>query len=643
MSRTQLEKDLFNGRMPVSLTLDGKVTDLYNQQWERSSSVSMDTKTEHMETVLNETLKLRLNIIRYDDSDCIEWYMELQNITEYDSPIISDVDIARLQIAFDEKSSPIFIDYNGSNEQMCDFMERRTQLFHNARRLLRCEGGRASSITMPYFNLLLEDRGYTFAIGWSGQWQAEMLRPGDVGLVLITAGMENASFRLHAGEKVTLPRMLAQHTYGTEAEVFNAYRRFALKHVVPQKNGKPIQAPICLGSWGGAGTAKHLERISKVQEYDLKHEIYWIDAGWYGNVELGNNESDGSWYRNAGIGDWQPSEFLYPNGMTEISKAAHKAGLGFLLWFEPERSVCENSRVNKHPDWYIGPRKKGGDVMLDLGHPEALKWITGVMADAIRENNMRVLRIDFNYGPLKFWNYADAPDRKGISELRYVAGFYKMWDDLLKEFPELIIDNCASGGRRLDYEALRRSIPLFRTDYACFGHLAKPSATQLQTYYLARFVPVNSTSTFIADGDIYRFRSAMSAGINVDVDLESGDRALYALCNQAIDEEKRFRNYTCGNMWPLTGCSPSDQDWMAYQLHLSEEDKGVIVAYRRDACQISRMDIQLQEINEAFTYSMHDVDEGALSDVSGSELQRGWPLVIPSKRSCRMIYYRRKE
>ena len=56
-------------------------------------------------------------------------------------------------------------------------------------------------------------------------------------------------------------------------------------------------------------------------------------------------------------------------------------------------------------------------------------------------------------------------ERQGIAEIKYINGLYATLDELLDRFPGLVIDNCASGGRRLDYEMCRRSVPLFRTDY----------------------------------------------------------------------------------------------------------------------------------------------------------------------------------
>lgn len=641
MSGTLLFKELFEDNLPLSLQYGEKCIDLHALNWSKEHAHEDAFDLEKRTTMLDDCLQVELSIRQYKSCDAIEWFCTLRNDGIYDTQLVSDVNFADFTIEFDPKESPFFLDYNGSNEQLCDFLESRTQMFHRARRTLRCEGGRSSSCQMPYFNVLLPGYGYTMAIGWSGQWQMNFVRPNDEGNMFFTAGMEDACFRLHPGEQVELPKMLAIRWEGDEATGHNVYRKFALEHIVPKHEGEPVKSPLCMSSWGGSSSVTHLKNAERIAEHKLNGETYWIDAGWYGNVPPESVESDNLWYNNAGIGDWQPSTVVYPNGMEEISDAMHKLGLGFLLWYEPERAKSCAERVQAHPDWYIGVRGKGADMLLNLGHEPARAWLEALLCDAIERYDMQVLRVDFNFGPLKHWQYGDAPDRRGITELKYVAGFYTLWDNLLARFPGLIIDNCASGGRRLDYEASRRSIPLFRSDYTCFGDQSLATACQLQTYYLSRFLPVNACGAGFSGMDTYKFHSFLSAGITMGVPQAGSDEAFYAWYREMFDRAKRIREYTTGNMWPLTGCFDSDQDWMAYQLHRTENEAGVIIAFRREKSMLRTLDAELREIKADAQYELEDIDRGSLGTVSGEELIHGWALSIDHKRTCRVIFYKK--
>ena len=67
--------------------------------------------------------------------------------------------------------------------------------------------------------------------------------------------------------------------------------------------------------------------------------------------------------------------------------------------------------------------------------------------------------------PLSNWRENDAEDRQGITENHLVTGYLAYWDELRRRHPNMLIDTCASGGRRNDIETLRRAVPLLRSDW----------------------------------------------------------------------------------------------------------------------------------------------------------------------------------
>ena len=99
-----------------------------------------------------------------------------------------------------------------------------------------------------------------------------------------------------------------------------------------------------------------------------------------------------------------------------------------------------------------------------------------------------MFRQDFNIDPLPYWNLGDSPGRSGISQIRYVTGYLSFLDELRRRHPAMLIDCCASGGRRLDLETLRRSVPLLRSDYQF-----EPTGQQCHTYGLSYWLPYYGT------------------------------------------------------------------------------------------------------------------------------------------------------
>ena len=133
-----------------------------------------------------------------------------------------------------------------------------------------------------------------------------------------------------------------------------------------------------------------------------------------------------------------------------------------------------------------------GTLLLDLSKPEAVDGTIEMVSGFVEKLGLKCYRQDFNTNPLPYWRKYDEEGRKGLKEIKYVTGLYRFWDALLERFPDLFIDNCASGGRRLDIEMLSRSIPLWRSDYQCtFDHDIE--VAQIHTTGISRWLPFHGT------------------------------------------------------------------------------------------------------------------------------------------------------
>ena len=115
-----------------------------------------------------------------------------------------------------------------------------------------------------------------------------------------------------------------------------------------------------------------------------------------------------------------------------------------------------------------------------------------------------IYRHDFNLYPLHYWRSGEAPDRQGINEIRYITGLYDFFDALAADHSHLLIDSCASGGRRLDFEMQRRSLALWRSDL-CW----EPTAEQCMTYALSLWMPLHGVGSISLQP--YDFRSGMGS------------------------------------------------------------------------------------------------------------------------------------
>lgn len=501
--------------------------------------------------------------------------------------------------------------------------------------------GRTSATWLPFFNLRTGGDGLFCALGWSGGWFAEFAHDGN-GKVAIAAGMEHLELKLRPGEEIRSPRVVLLYWQGTPLHGHNSWRQFVLQHCSPRINGVFAEVPICNGSWGGTPTPGHLDSIDALARQGLPYDYYWMDAGWYGtSTKPCPSVFEGEW---AVTGDWRVNRLYHPDGLKPVSEAAHKAGMKFLLWIEPERAIYGTPVTLEHPEWFLGyssTTKKGDALLLNLGHPDAWRWAVETVSGLITENGVDCYREDFNIDPSRHWAQADEPGRKGWTEICFVTGLYAFWDELVRRHPGLLIDNCASGGRRLELETIRRSLALWRTDYNCFPH-ATAEASQVHTAGLQLWLPLNSTSPMAQPGDTYMVRSAYSAGLILSVQ-EFGLRAMNApdfpwdWFRQRLGEARRLRPYFRGDYYPLTPVAFNAEAWLAYQLLLPDTQEGAVLAFRRPQSPLVSAAFQLQGLNPQATYEFTDADTGRCSILTGKD---ALTIATDAPRTSRLLFYR---
>jgi alpha-galactosidase len=76
------------------------------------------------------------------------------------------------------------------------------------------------------------------------------------------------------------------------------------------------------------------------------------------------------------------------------------------------------------------------------------------------------LWFDLNTDPRPlFWDHYEESDRRGIAELGYYRGFYRVLDTLRDRYPNVWIECCANGGRLIDLAMLRRCHSIWKNDY----------------------------------------------------------------------------------------------------------------------------------------------------------------------------------
>ncbi|MDQ1285700.1 MAG: Alpha-galactosidase, partial [Thermodesulfobacteriota bacterium] len=312
--------------------------------------------------------------------------------------------------------------------------------------------------------------------------------------------------------------------------------------------------------------------------------------------------------------------------------AVKKVGMGFVIWFEPERVYQGTWLDREHPDWIL--RLPGSPTgLLNLGNPETLHWLIEYISGMIQEEGITVYRQDFNMDPLPYWRAVDSPDRQGITEIRYIEGLYTFWDELLARNPGLIIDNCASGGRRIDLETSSRSVPLWRTDY----NYGEPNGQQSHTYGVNFYLP--TTSTGCLSPNTYSFRSAMTAGLCLCPTYDWLEKDQEQVC-RLIEEFKRVRPFFYGDYYPLTAHNTRDDVWIGYQFHRDDMKAGMFLAFRRQESPYLSACLKLRGILPSARYELTYEDTGIKQVLLGETLSTGINVSIDDTPGSLLVTYR---
>ncbi len=499
-------------------------------------------------------------------------------------------------------------------------------------------GGRPSNTTaFPILDLTIEDYALLLAIGWDGQWLCHLTMTESGLHILIT--MEHADFYMRPGESYTLPSLLLL----TAADAAQARRDF--RHLLtttfsplPKVGYDSDHLPVSIQPFDRyfygrcplwpteEGQLLTLEKARLCEGFD--HQ--WLDAAWF---------RDGF---PTGVGNYE-FEKGYPRGLKPVTDAVHEAGMRFVLWFEPERIARGSDVWRNLPDFYLhrtDDPDSEDNFLYNLGNDDAWQWLYSTLVNFIRDNGIDNYRQDFNIDPLGFWLYNDQPNRRGITEIQYVNGFYRLWDALRAEFPHLFIDDCASGGRRIEFETLRRSVPMWRSDITC-GPITDVAHNdvynQNETLTLGEYLPYHACAVWEPNAN--DFRSAATAGLACTFDILNPNFD-FGTAKKLLAELHRTAPLWTGDFYPLTEPSLEEDCFTAYQLN--QKNQGCAYIFRCALCSAETFLLSLRGLDSTAVYHVTVTDECLVSttkEYTGAVLAAGIPVTLPQAHSTALVEY----
>ena len=622
---------------PFSFVYDGKPSAGLLKAWPcRRDSRKLDPqRTERTATWTDPAsgLQVRMVAVEYADFPTVEWTVRFRNTGASDTPILSDIQGVDLTLAR-PGSGEFVLNHNAGDSCTAEsYAPQQVTLGPKSEQRFAPAGGRPTSVSFPYFNVEWPGEGLIVVIGWPGQWAAKFTRDAAIGL-RVQGGQELTHFKLQPGEEARSPLIALQFWQGDRVRAQNLWRRWMLAHNLPRTREGKVPPPILSSCGGGffpgirTSEESELQFIRGFSQAGVKLDYWWIDAGWYPCAD---------WPQT---GTWRPDPIRYPRGFKPVSEFAHSKGMGLIVWFEPERVWPGTFLYTNNPSWLLG--RDGEQKLLNLGNPDARRWLTDHVDAMLTREGIDLYRQDFNIDPLGHWRGADTPERQGMTEMRHVEGYLAYWDELRRRHPGLLIDSCASGGRRNDLESVRRSLPLLRSDYQAFdGNPAFAPGNQGHTYGLSSWLPYYGQGVYFTDCDyIYCVRSYLSPAFGFAADVRKAG-VDWPLIRRLAEQWRQVADCMLGDFYPLTSYQLNEELWMAWQFDLPRERRGMVQVFRRKNSSYESARLKLLNLDPTAPYLVTDLDSpDAPQRLSGRELtERGLLVTAPQRSSAHVITY----
>ena len=292
------------------------------------------------------------------------------------------------------------------------------------------------------------------ALAWSGNFRLNFeVDEYDVLTVLAGANPNGSEYRLRPGESFTTPEMIYTHSLrgagGASRNLHDWGRNYGVYHA-------ERVVPTLLNSWEGAYfdfDAKVLKQMID-DAASMGLEMFVLDDGWFGNKYPRNAA-------NAGLGDWQVNRKKLPAGIDDIASYAHRKGLKFGIWIEPEMVNLKSELAERHPDWIVRPPKREAPEtrkqwLLDLSNPAVQDFVFETFDNTMKlSDKIDYIKWDANRNANNVGSAYLPADEQSHFWIDYAQGFYKVMERIRAKYPDVLIQACASGGGRVEYGALQ--------------------------------------------------------------------------------------------------------------------------------------------------------------------------------------------
>ena len=440
------------------------------------------------------------------------------------------------------------------------------------------------------------------ALCWNGNFELRLNAPNNSG-VHFYAGIDpqSSEYVLAPKQVFTTPRLALTYSTSGMGGVSRAFHKWA-RSCGYLHNGNATR-DVLLNSWEGIYFDITEQRIIDMMD-DIAAfggELFVMDDGWFGDKYPRNNDS-------SSLGDWVVDTRKLPNGLSALTEAAKERHIKFGIWIEPEAVNTVSELYEQHPDWALqvpGRELKlgrgGTQLVLDMTNPKVQDFVVNMVDDLLTRNPyISYIKWDANASIQNLGRVgnqkSEIRNQKSVNNLYidYHLGLLAVLERIRAKYPDIVIQNCASGGGRANYGLM----PYFDEFWVSDNNDALQRVfIQWGTSY---FFPSNAMAQHIGGSPYqmtnrvipikFRCDVAMSGRLGIELQPKHMTDEERLQCTIALVDYKSLRPIIqLGNLYRLNApqsyqpvssqSAPAKQDVAALMYVTDDKKEAVVFAY----------------------------------------------------------------
>ena len=355
--------------------------------------------------------------------------------------------------------------------------------------------------------------------------------------------------------------------------------------------------------WADPTTEKEIPVIDCAAE--LGAEYYCMDAGWY---------ADGTWWET--VGEWKPCEWRFKKGIKEVFDYIRSKGMIPGIWLEIEVMGINCSILNQFSDdcFFMRHGKRvidHGRYQLDFRNEKVRRFATSVIDRVVSDYGVGYIKMDYNIDA--GIGTEVCADSFGDGLLGHNRAYLKWIEGIMDKYPELIIENCSSGGMRMDYAMLSKHSIQSVTDQESQINMV-PIAAAAATAVLPEQAAIWSypVSDETLNLTTINMVNSMMLRVHLSGEVNNLSEEQRSIVKDGVKKYKEIRKYIpkATPFYPL-GLPQYNGEWQC--VGYTSEEKVFLTVWRMDS-ETDKINIPVAVSKASIIYGADDIGICSISD-----------------------------